>query len=1329
MLVKARFITQLHQENELDYRYLFALSVEDGYLLGVNDAEGQVLYRDESRQSKAREMVRPTDRQRTPTSYSYGGDLKLVLDENEIQRLFVVEMTFPPERREMEREGEEASAWLNFIPGQLYWVMVQGVFGELGPEKRPHNAEQINLPRSPHLILRVRGAGIYSLFSAQELIHYGQLMADAGSLEAVFTSPGQAEGIDPFVRIRADRARMGEDPNEPITDIDAEMLQRLVGSVLSMPITDEILEEGHDLYDNPQDLTIPQGLIPLYQLWARAQRVESGNRRRGGPIQAEGNRVMRGQPSIDTISDFSNPSEYGSYGQLFILAVLMNPYRFVGPASSPGVGPMREGSGIQLGFPFWMIDIIGQALYGVEETGERAPLNVVPEPLHEDRSGAVARETFRHLETRNLRAFRSYLPSGQISEGGDFEFDLEAGPGFYSPAGSTVFWRKTVDRALVLRHQDLRRMINRQAVAFFGDSRWPNPFQAYAGFAGCRLYPFRYLERPENRNFVVESVSTMSNHPVQIEDARPDIREYEFRSLRARSAVEEAIASRVLDTTVYTGPPKIYDPMEVLEPGEPVGILDVSLPVIRNLDEAIREDELQLTPSQAEAALMSARWPISVVTGNPGAGKTFLMMFTFQMMEFVTRGAGWFLVLAPTNRAAARLAERLSGLVREDPRTLVLLGGNQKLKQEVQPKIIVGTVDAFIARVNASPRFREMLRSRDGFVAIDEASMVTPSQFRTVMDYLDPVDESREMTDYGGRLLRAIIVGDPYQLSSVEPGNFLHDLMRVLPTTRLREQMRSAVGEVETEETRQGLGLESFFDLVRSSMDHSDDRALVVRYLLAHAMGEDPQTSSHPLIERGAITREELSEAYRVSGLTKAREEFRRRRLDPVTESGSRYTTVNLMNDLPSPGIDFDGSVPTAAQYRQFMIYRLNEEVRNQVFRAVLKWRGVTFREVLSQFGSREIPDEVHQVVNQLAANLEDTNANPIPFTPERYGNPRSPIERTITEVYRYAFRQVELAFTSREPSFKVITMYRVPQSVTQKTDFISSSERVNGWFHDFLLGLIPPPEGTIYPESVPDPRSAVRFDDSFYRDYISIRNEGIDPRDPTAGKIDPELRRAKQMEFLYRERPEHVMLCPNWPYIVLRNDFRSMGIFRGETVYYLGAITVGADRAHRFVSESGNEMVIAPRFCQPKYLSYGWATNVHQVQGGEYPLIIMLWLSGIPHGGDFGIQRNWDAIRPQEGVTAEFQRIVTPTPQELGAADDRLDIRAFYTGITRTKANWRLPIPDPETGNPFQTGRGQCTIITGLHALRQFLNLQVRERATGFAGRLLALMESKEGA
>lgn len=162
-----------------------------------------------------------------------------------------------------------------------------------------------------------------------------------------------------------------------------------------------------------------------------------------------------------------------------------------------------------------------------------------------------------------------------------------------------------------------------------------------------------------------------------------------------------------------------------------------------------------LDPSQIEAVRMALTSNVSVITGRPGCGKTTITKSIIQAL----RGAGIsFQACGPTGRAAKRFTEATGYLATTTHRALESKGGNSFGRDECNPL------------------------SAD-FIIADEQSMAD-----THMSY---------------RLLRAVAngsqllyVGDVDQLSSIDPGQVLKDLIEseMIPVSVLRKVHRQAEG-------------------------------------------------------------------------------------------------------------------------------------------------------------------------------------------------------------------------------------------------------------------------------------------------------------------------------------------------------------------------------------------------------------------------------------------------------------------------------------------------------------------------------------------------------
>jgi exodeoxyribonuclease V alpha subunit len=160
---------------------------------------------------------------------------------------------------------------------------------------------------------------------------------------------------------------------------------------------------------------------------------------------------------------------------------------------------------------------------------------------------------------------------------------------------------------------------------------------------------------------------------------------------------------------------------------------------------------------QRLAAVVAAHRSFSIVAGGPGTGKTTTVARLLALLQDQTGGALRVALTAPTGKAAARLTEAAGeAAARLGPDDRARLGPLQ-----------ASTIHRLLgSRRHERTRFWHDRENRLPYdvVVVDEASMVSLTMMSRLVEALRP----------GCRL---ILVGDPDQLSSVEVGAVLGDLV------------------------------------------------------------------------------------------------------------------------------------------------------------------------------------------------------------------------------------------------------------------------------------------------------------------------------------------------------------------------------------------------------------------------------------------------------------------------------------------------------------------------------------------------------------------------
>lgn len=176
--------------------------------------------------------------------------------------------------------------------------------------------------------------------------------------------------------------------------------------------------------------------------------------------------------------------------------------------------------------------------------------------------------------------------------------------------------------------------------------------------------------------------------------------------------------------------------------------------LVARVDEFAKKLGATLAPEQHAAVEMILKNPVSIVTGGPGCGKSFMLKVV--LAAFDAAGLNGALA-APTGKAAKRITESTGRLAH--------------------------TQHSLLGYTGTRAAFDESCPMPYKYLVIDEASM-------------DDTELMAATLKAAANGCRIIIVGDVDQLPSVGPGQVLRDFIRsgVLPVTRLTKGFRFSGG-------------------------------------------------------------------------------------------------------------------------------------------------------------------------------------------------------------------------------------------------------------------------------------------------------------------------------------------------------------------------------------------------------------------------------------------------------------------------------------------------------------------------------------------------------
>jgi exodeoxyribonuclease V alpha subunit len=173
-----------------------------------------------------------------------------------------------------------------------------------------------------------------------------------------------------------------------------------------------------------------------------------------------------------------------------------------------------------------------------------------------------------------------------------------------------------------------------------------------------------------------------------------------------------------------------------------------------------------MSEAGTQVILNTLRQNLSVITGGPGTGKTTIVVRVLALLIELYHKQGQnkvsIEILAPTGKASARVKE---SIVSQKNEWLEDLRGFDRSVVEAIPEVSQ-TVQKFLGinPTTRKSRFKRGQKANVDILVVDEASMLDVMLVKELLAAIRPTT-------------RLILLGDPYQLASVEAGNVLAQIV------------------------------------------------------------------------------------------------------------------------------------------------------------------------------------------------------------------------------------------------------------------------------------------------------------------------------------------------------------------------------------------------------------------------------------------------------------------------------------------------------------------------------------------------------------------------